>query len=217
MQEEIEDQHPNCHEQDLDYELVDMAKQGDKYAINKLIEKYFIMVKAKAKTYFLVGADKEDIIQEGLIGLYKAIRDYDEDKTCSFRHFADICVTRQIITAIKTATRQKHIPLNTYISLNRPMFEEESERTLYDMVTTSLDNDPEGLVIDKETYKDMENRMKKTLSKFEEEVFIRYLSGQSYSDIAISLSKDAKSVDNAIQRVKKKLEKNLSEYSEVVL
>ena len=217
MQDEIEDQHPNCHEQDLDYELVDMAKQGDKYAINKLIEKYSIMVKAKAKTYFLVGADKEDIIQEGLIGLYKAIRDYDEDKTCSFRHFADICVTRQIITAIKTATRQKHIPLNTYISLNRPMFEEESERTLYDMVTTSLDNDPEGLVIDKEAYKDMENRMKKTLSKFEEEVFIRYLSGQSYSDIAISLSKDAKSVDNAIQRVKKKLEKNLSEYSEVVL
>lgn len=217
MQEEIEDQHHNCHEQDLDYELVDMAKQGDKYAINKLIEKYSIMVKAKAKTYFLVGADKEDIIQEGLIGLYKAIRDYDEDKTCSFRYFADICVTRQIITAIKTATRQKHIPLNTYISLNRPMFEEESERTLYDMVTTSLDNDPEGLVIDKEAYKDMENRMKKTLSKFEEEVFIRYLSGQSYSDIAISLSKDAKSVDNAIQRVKKKLEKNLSEYSEVVL
>lgn len=217
MQEEIEDQHPKCHEQDLDYELVDMAKQGDKYAINKLIEKYSIMVKAKAKTYFLVGADKEDIIQEGLIGLYKAIRDYDEDKTCSFRHFADICVTRQIITAIKTATRQKHIPLNTYISLNRPMFEEESERTLYDMVTTSLDNDPEGLVIDKEAYKDMENRMKKTLSKFEEEVFIRYLSGQSYSDIAISLSKDVKSVDNAIQRVKKKLEKNLSEYSEVVL
>lgn len=217
MQEEIEAQHPNCHEQDLDYELVDMAKQGDKYAINKLIEKYSIMVKAKAKTYFLVGADKEDIIQEGLIGLYKAIRDYDEDKTCSFRHFADICVTRQIITAIKTATRQKHIPLNTYISLNRPMFEEESERTLYDMVTTSLDNDPEGLVIDKEAYKDMENRMKKTLSKFEEEVFFRYLSGQSYSDIAISLSKDAKSVDNAIQRVKKKLEKNLSEYSEVVL
>ena len=97
------------------------------------------------------------------------------------------------------------------------MFEEESERTLYDMVTTSLDNDPEGLVIDKEAYKDMENRMKKTLSKFEEEVFIRYLSGQSYSDIAISLSKDAKSVDNAFQRVKKKLEKNLSEYSEVVL
>lgn len=217
MQEEIEAQHTNCHEQDLDYELVDMAKQGDKYAINKLIEKYSIMVKAKAKTYFLVGADKEDIIQEGLIGLYKAIRDYDEDKTCSFRYFADICVTRQIITAIKTATRQKHIPLNTYISLNRPMFEEESERTLYDMVTTSLDNDPEGLVIDKEAYKDMENRMKKTLSKFEEEVFIRYLSGQSYSDIAISLSKDAKSVDNAIQRVKKKLEKNLSEYSEVVL
>ena len=117
MQEEIEDQHPNCHEQDLDYELVDMAKQGDKYAINKLIEKYSIMVKAKAKTYFLVGADKEDIIQEGLIGLYKAIRDYDEDKTCSFRYFADICVTRQIITAIKTATRQKHIPLNTYISI----------------------------------------------------------------------------------------------------
>ncbi len=217
MQEEIEDQHPNCHEQDLDYELVDMAKQGDKYAINKLIEKYSIMVKAKAKTYFLVGADKEDIIQEGLIGLYKAIRDYDEDKTCSFRYFADICVTRQIITAIKTATRQKHIPLNTYISLNRPIFEEESERTLYDMVTTSLDNDPEGLVIDKEAYKDMENRIKKTLSKFEEEVFIRYLSGQSYSDIAISLSKDAKSVDNAIQRVKKKLEKNLSEYSEAVL
>jgi len=215
MQEAIEEQLSKGHDHDIDYELVDMAKKGDKCAINKLIEKYSIMVKAKAKTYFLVGADKEDIIQEGLIGLYKAIRDYNEEKTCSFRHFADICVTRQIITAIKTATRQKHIPLNTYISLNRPMFEEESERTLYDMVTTSLDNDPEGLVIDKEAYKAIEDKIKKTLSKFEEEVFRRYLSGQSYSNIAISLDKDAKSVDNAIQRVKKKLEKNLSEEVEI--
>lgn len=216
MKEEIEDQHSSIHDYNIDYELVDMAKRGDIQAINNLIEKYSIMVKAKAKTYFLVGADKEDIIQEGLIGLYKAIRDYDEDKTCSFRHFADICVTRQIITAIKTATRQKHIPLNTYISLNRPMFEEESERTLYDMVTTSLDDDPEGLVIDKESYRLIENKIKKALSRFEEEVFVRYLSGQSYSDIALSLDKDAKSVDNAIQRVKKKLEKNLSEESEVL-
>src|SRR3712207_5125451 len=194
-----------------DEELVDRARAGHELALETLLNRYRHYARAKARTYFLAGADREDIVQEGMIGLFKAIRDFDVDKNTAFRAFAEICVTRQIITAIKTATRQKHIPLNTYISLNRPMFEEESERTLYDMVTTSLDNDPEGLLIDKEAYKAIEDKIKKTLSRFEEEVFRRYLSGQSYSNIALSLNKDAKSVDNAIQRVKKKLEKNLSE------
>ncbi|WP_101773867.1 RNA polymerase sporulation sigma factor SigH [Peptostreptococcus faecalis] len=194
---------------DEDSDIIKKAKEGDTESIDYIIDKYRIMVKSKAKTYFLIGADKDDIIQEGMIGLYKAIRDYNDEKTSSFRSFADLCITRQIITAIKTATRQKHIPLNSYVSLNKPVFEGESERTLYDTVISNVESDPEKLIIGKENYEYIEKKINEVLSPFEEEVLILYISGHSYSDIAKELKKDSKSVDNAIQRIKRKMEKHL--------
>jgi len=197
-----------------DYNLVIKASAGDKMALEYLISKYKNFVKAKAKSYFLIGADKEDIIQEGMIGLYKAIRDFDGTKTNSFKCFADICITRQIITAIKTATRQKHIPLNSYISLNKPIYDEESDRTLLDIITTSMVTDPEELIISKEELKNIESKMNELLSNLEQKVLELYLNGKSYQYIANRLDRDVKSIDNALQRVKRKLEKHLENKNE---
>ena len=147
-----------------EYNIVLKASNGDKIALEYIITKYKNFVKAKAKSYFLVGADKDDIIQEGMIGLYKAVRDFDGSKTNSFKCFAEICITRQIITAIKTATRQKHIPLNSYVSLNKPIYDEESDRTLLDIIATSIVTDPEELIISKEELKNIENKMNELLS-----------------------------------------------------
>ncbi|MCF0146903.1 MAG: RNA polymerase sporulation sigma factor SigH [Clostridium sp.] len=196
-------------ENKLDEEVVDDAKKGDCRAQEYLISKYESFVKAKAKSYFLIGADKEDIYQEGMIGLYKAIRDFKADKLTSFKAFAEICVTRQIITAIKTATRQKHIPLNTYISLNKPIYEEDSDRTLIDVLSELKITDPEELIIGKEQIKHIEGEMAKVLSDLEMEVLQSYLDGKSYQEIACDLDRQAKSIDNALQRVKRKLEKCL--------
>ena len=192
-----------------EYDIVLKASKGDKIALEYIIKKYKNFVKAKAKSYFLIGADKEDIIQEGMIGLYKAVRDFDASKTNSFKGFADICITRQIITAIKTATRQKHIPLNSYISLNKPVYDEESERTLLDIIATSIVTDPEELIISKEELKHIESRMNELLSDLELQVVEYYLNGKSYQYIADKLKRDVKSIDNALQRVKRKLEKHL--------
>ena len=196
----------------LDEEVVDEAKKGNSRAQEYLISKYENFVKAKAKSYFLIGADKEDIYQEGMIGLYKAIRDFKADKLTSFKAFAELCITRQIITAIKTATRQKHIPLNTYVSLNKPIYEEESDRTLIDVLSELKITDPEELIIVKEQIKHIEGEMAKVLSALEMEVLQSYLDGKSYQEIACDLDRQAKSIDNALQRVKRKLEKCL--YSE---
>ena len=192
-----------------DEEIVDLAQYGNVGALEYLINKYKNFVRAKARTYFLIGADREDIIQEGMIGLYKAIRDYRYDRQASFRAFAELCVTRQIITAIKTATRQKHIPLNSYVSLNKPVFDEESERTLGEVVTTEKDGNPEELFINQENLLDIESTMRKILSPLEQEVVDLYLEGKSYQEIAEQLNRHAKSVDNALQRVKRKLEQYL--------
>ena len=192
-----------------EYDIVLKASKGDKIALEYIIKKYKNFVKAKAKSYFLIGADKEDIIQEGMIGLYKAVRDFDASKTNSFKGFADICITRQIITAIKTATRQKHIPLNSYISLNKPVYDEESERTLLDIIATSIVTDPEELIISKEELKHIESKMNELLSDLELQVVEYYLNGKSYQHIADKLKRDVKSIDNALQRVKRKLEKHL--------
>lgn len=192
-----------------EYDIVLKASKGDKIALEYIIKKYKNFVKAKAKSYFLIGADKEDIIQEGMIGLYKAVRDFDASKTNSFKGFADICITRQIITAIKTATRQKHIPLNSYISLNKPVYDEESERTLLDIIATSIVTDPEELIIRKEELKHIESKMNELLSDLELQVVEYYLNGKSYQYIADKLKRDVKSIDNALQRVKRKLEKHL--------
>jgi RNA polymerase sporulation-specific sigma factor len=193
----------------LDEEVVGEAKKGNSRAQDYLISKYENFVKAKAKSYFLIGADKEDIYQEGMIGLYKAIRDFKSDRLTSFKAFAELCITRQIITAIKTATRQKHIPLNTYISLNKPIYEEESDRTLIDVLSGLKITDPEELIIGKEQLKHIEGEMAKVLSDLEMEVLQSYLDGKSYQEIACDLDRQAKSIDNALQRVKRKLEKCL--------
>ena len=193
----------------LDEEIVLEAKNGNVRAQEYLISKYENFVKAKAKSYFLIGAHKEDIYQEGMIGLYKAIRDFKPDKLTSFKAFAELCVTRQIITAIKTATRQKHIPLNTYVSLNKPIYEEESDRTLLDVLAGFRITDPEELVISQEQMEHIEGEISKVLSDLELEVLTSYLDGKSYQEIACDLDRHAKSIDNALQRVKRKLEKCL--------
>ena len=199
-----------------DEEVVELAKYGNVGALEFLINKYKNFVRAKARTYFLIGADREDIIQEGMIGLYKAIRDYRYDRQASFRAFAEICVTRQIITAIKTAPRQKHIPLNSYVSLNKPVFDEESERTLGEVVITEKDGNPEDLFINQENLMDIESTMNKILSPLEQEVVGLYLEGKSYQEIAEQLDRHVKSVDNALQRVKRKLEQYLEKREDKV-
>ena len=196
-----------------DEELVLMAQDGDEAAQEYLLDKYKSLVRAKSRAYFLIGADSEDIIQEGMIGLYKAVRDYNEEKNASFRSFAELCVNRQMITAIKAATRQKHQPLNSYVSLNKPVYEEESEQTYMDFLqsdSSSLLN-PEALLIGQENKHFLEDQMVKNLSSFETRVLLLYLQGRSYFEIAHVLDKPEKSIDNALQRVKKKLEKFLEE------
>ena len=192
----------------LDEEIVLEAKNGNVRAQEYLISKYENFVKAKAKSYFLIGADKEDIYQEGMIGLYKAIRDFKPDKLTSFKAFAELCVTRQIITAIKTATRQKHIPLNTYVSLNKPIYEEESDRTLLDVLAGFRITDPEELVISQEQMEHIEGEISKVLSDLELEVLTSYLDGKSYQEIAcdlvekfFSVCRDEKVIDDVKNRV----------------
>ncbi|MGV8145243.1 MAG: RNA polymerase sporulation sigma factor SigH [Alkaliphilus sp.] len=193
-----------------DETMVEDAKNGDTAALNLLINKYKNFVRAKARSYFLIGADKEDIIQEGMIGLYKAIRDYRADKLASFRAFAELCITRQIITAIKTATRQKHIPLNSYVSLNKPIYDEESDRTLLDVISGQKVTDPEELIICREELGYMETKMGEVLSDFEWKVLMLYLQGRSYQEMSANLDRHVKSIDNALQRVKRKLERHLA-------
>jgi RNA polymerase sporulation-specific sigma factor len=192
-----------------DEEIVMEAKSGDIVALEYLINKYKNFVKAKARSYFLIGADREDIIQEGMIGLYKAIRDFRDEKLSSFRAFAELCITRQIITAIKTATRQKHIPLNSYVSLNKPIYDEDSDRTLLDILSGTKITDPEELMINREEYNDIEFKMGEILSELEWKVLTLYLEGKSYQEIAVDLQRHVKSIDNALQRVKRKLERYL--------
>jgi RNA polymerase sporulation-specific sigma factor len=186
-----------------------MARDGDDASLEYLLLKYRHFVRAKARSYFLIGADREDIIQEGMIGLFKAIRDFRGDKLSSFRAFAELCITRQIITAIKTATRQKHIPLNSYVSLNKPIYDEESDRTLLDIISGARVTDPEELIINQEDFDDIEDKMSKILSPLEWAVLTSYLDGKSYQEIAAELRRHVKSIDNALQRVKRKMERYL--------
>ena len=195
-----------------DEEIVALAQQdGEDAALEYLLNKYKNFVRAKARSYFLIGADHEDIVQEGMIGLFKAIRDYREDRLSSFRAFAELCVTRQIITAIKTATRQKHIPLNSYVSLNRPIFEEDSDRTLLDVITEETPSNPEEMLIDREDLSVIEGRIGSLLSDLEKQVLVRYVEGKSYVEISEEMNRHVKSIDNALQRVKRKLQKYLDE------
>lgn len=207
----MEDRSP--HLSMTDEELILATRAGDNAAEDCLYERYKHFIRGRARSYFLVGADREDIIQEGMIGLYKAIRDFNPEKNNSFRSFAELCVTRQIITAIKAATRQKHIPLNSYVSLNKPLYTEEPERTLVDVISATRVSDPEESLISQETYMDMEQRLRSSLSPLERDTLALYLEGRSYMEIAELLGRQPKTIDNALQRVKHKLEKQLSNES----
>lgn len=194
-----------------DEDIVVLCHDGDSVAEEYLLSKYKNFVRSKARSYFLIGADHEDIVQEGMIGLYKAIRDYKPDKLSSFRAFAELCITRQIITAIKTATRQKHIPLNSYVSLNKPLYDEESDRTLMDVIVEGKLSNPEDLIISQEDLDTIHAKINEVLSGLEQEVLNLYLDGKSYQEIAVYLNRHVKSIDNALQRVKRKLEKYLED------
>lgn len=187
-----------------DDEIATLAQEGDGEALAYLLDKYKNFVRAKARSYFLIGADHEDIVQEGMIGLYKAIRDFKADKLSSFRAFAELCIKRQIITAIKTATRQKHVPLNSYVSLNKPLYDEESDRTLLDVIEGRVTN-PEDLFISQEGMNHIQQQIDTLLSDFEKQVLEAFLDGKSYQEIALMLNRHVKSIDNALQRVKRKL------------
>ena len=194
-----------------DEQVVRLAQGTDSQALEYLLNKYKNFVRTKARNYFLIGADPEDIVQEGMIGLYKSIRDYKEEKLSSFRAFAELCITRQIITAIKTATRQKHIPLNSYISLNKPIYEEDSDRTLLDVITEEGLSNPEDMLIARENLSLMRGRIDQMLSGLEKEVLVRYTEGKSYVEIADEMGRQVKSIDNAIQRIKRKVQKYMEE------
>ena len=194
-----------------DEEIAALAQASDGEALEYLLNKYKNFVRLRARSYFLIGADHEDIVQEGMIGLYKAIRDYRIDRSASFHAFAELCVTRQIITAIKTATRQKHIPLNSYVSLNRPIYEEDPDRTLLDVITEEVPSNPESMLIDREDLSLIEGRIGEMLSDLEKEVLIRYIEGKSYQEISEEMNRHVKSIDNALQRIKRKLQKYLDE------
>ena len=189
--------------------VVIAQEEQNEFAIDYIVNKYKNFVRAKARSYFLVGADREDIIQEGMIGLYKATRGFKHDKLASFRAFAELCITRQIITAIKSATRQKHAPLNSYISLNKPVYTEDSERTLIEMLSSTKITNPEDLIISQEELDDIEHNIGHILSDLEWEVLEGYLDGRSYQEMAEVTDRSVKSIDNALQRVKPKLEKYL--------
>ena len=192
-----------------DDEIVKLAKADNLHALEYILEKYKNFVKSRSRPYFLIGADREDIIQEGMIGLYKAIRDYDTEKYTNFRAFAEMCITRQIITAIKTATRRKHMPLNSYVSLSHPVFDEESDKTLLDTITEHSCLDPEEIIINKEDYTYIGKKINELLSPKEMEILSVYLQGKSYQEISDELGISHKSIDNALQRVKRKLDKNI--------
>ena len=194
-----------------DEDLLSLHRAGNARAEEALYARYKQIVRSKARTYFLIGADREDIIQEGMIGLYKAVVDYQFDRNSSFRSFAELCITRQIISAIKAATRKKHMPLNTYISFNRSIYEGDTERPLIDVLTSTRISDPEEVLIGKENYAAVADSIEHSLSKLERDTLGLYLYGYSYQQIADHLKVTSKSVDNAIQRVKKKLEARLKE------
>lgn len=192
-----------------DEEIINKIKAGDKSALNYLMEKYKELVNMKVSKYYIIGAEKEDIVQEGMIGLYKAIKSYSEDKNTSFKSFANMCIERQLITAIKTSNRQKHMPLNSYLSLNTAAYDDEDNTELMDIFNNNTVEDPLETITKKEYYKTVENVIDKSLSDFEKQVLARFMRGESYVDIANKLDAPVKSIDNAIQRIRKKAIKNI--------
>ncbi|MBE5805250.1 MAG: RNA polymerase sporulation sigma factor SigH [Clostridiales bacterium] len=193
-----------------DEEIIELIKSGDKNALEYIINKYMEVVNIKVSKYFIIGAEKEDIIQEGLIGLYKAIKNFDVTKDNTFKTFANLCIERQLITAIKTSNRQKHMPLNSYLSLNMSIYDEEEADTMIDVFDSNFVEDPLETITKKEYYFAVENAIDKSLSDFEKKVLNRFIKGETYVQIADGLNTPVKSIDNAIQRIRKKAIKNIA-------
>ncbi|MGO1468559.1 MAG: RNA polymerase sporulation sigma factor SigH [Tissierella sp.] len=187
-----------------DEDIVEIAKNGDSLALDYLINKYKRFVISKSTPYFLVGGEKDDIIQEGMIGLFNAIKDYNEDKLTPFIYFVEICIKRQIITAIKKATRKKHGPLNSYISLNKAAYKEETEIPLIEIIEENKISDPMEVYINGEEFKKMERKINSILSELEFKVFRQYLEGKTYEEISFEINENTKCIDNALQRIKRK-------------
>lgn len=200
-----------------DEELISLVKSDDKYALDFIIEKYKDLVNMKVGKYFIIGAEKEDIIQEGMIGLFKAIQSFNSDKQNSFKTFANMCIERQLITAIKTSNRQKHMPLNSYLSLNTAAYEDDEDTSMLEVFNSHMTEDPLETITKKEYYKKVEDAIDKNLSDFEKQVLVRFIKGESYVTIAEKLDTHVKSVDNAIQRIRKKAIKNIVENEENVV
>ena len=194
-----------------DEEIIEKIHNGDEDALTYVLNKYKELVNMKVSKYFIVGAEKEDTIQEGMIGLYKAIKSFNTDKQNSFKSFANICIERQLITAIKSSNRQKHIPLNSYLSLNTAAYDNNGDNSveLLETFNSKTIEDPLDTIMKQEYYKEVENAVNKNLSKFEKQVLERFLKGESYTKIAERLDSPVKSVDNAIQRIRKKAIKNI--------
>ncbi len=194
-----------------DEEIIAQIKNGDEKALTYLLDKYKELVNIKVGKYFLIGAEREDIIQEGMIGLYKAIKSFDKQKQNTFKTFANMCIERQLITAIKTSNRQKHMPLNSYLSLNTAAYDNDDENSveLIDTFSNDTTEDPLETIMKKEYYEQIQNNIEKSLSKFEKQVLDRFIKGESYNVIAKRLNSPVKSVDNAIQRIRKKAIKNM--------
>lgn len=193
-----------------DEDLIRIIKSGNNDALNYLIEKYREVVNMKVSRYFIIGAEREDIIQEGLIGLYKAIKNFDNSKQNSFKSFANLCIERQLITAIKSSNRQKHMPLNSYLSLNMSAYDDnEDDTSIYEVFDANVVEDPLDTITKKEYYQNVENVIEKSLSSFERQVLNELVNGNSYTEIAEKLNSPVKSIDNAIQRIRKKTIKNM--------
>ena len=197
-----------------DEELIKLVHSGDKNALDFLIGKYNDIVSMKANKFFIIGAEKEDMVQEGMIGLYKAIKSFDVEKQNSFKTFANLCIERQLITAIKTSNRQKHIPLNSSFSLNTSAYDENDETSIMEILDTKLVEDPLETITKKEYFEAVESRIDKNLSTFEKKVLDFYFQGESYVNIATKLDAQVKAVDNAIQRIRKKAIKCISDDDE---
>lgn len=200
------------YEKMTDEQLLKLIRKEDKTALNRLIDRYKDAVEIKVTKFYISGAEKDDIMQEGLIGLYKSIRDFDLDKQISFKTFANLCIERQIITAIKGSNRQKHMPLNSYVSLNNTSYENDNgevENQLIDVLNSNTIEDPLDTITKNEYMKDVEKSISQSLSDFEKRVLTKLVQGQSYNEIAESLNSPVKSVDNAIQRIRKKTVKNI--------
>lgn len=203
----------NHYNEMSDEDLIETIKSGDKLALEFLITKYKELVNMKVSKFFMIGAEKEDIMQEGLIGLFKAIKSFNPEKQNSFKTFANLCIERQLITAIKSSNRQKHMPLNSYLSLNTTAYEEDEDSNLLDIFDAHQIEDPLDTITKKEYYKTVENAIDKSLSDFEKQVLNCYMQGESYIQIAEKLDTPVKSIDNAIQRIRKKAIKNIGEQS----